>query len=34
MNDSLRKMVWFLVLWLSGVAAVTAVGFVIRTFLK
>lgn len=28
-----RKWLWFMGLWLAGVLAVTAVGFVIRLFL-
>lgn len=34
MNDSLRKVLWFIGLWLAGVGAVTAVGLVVRTSLN
>ncbi len=33
MNDSVRKVLWFIGLWLAGVGALTAVGLIIRTFL-
>jgi hypothetical protein len=31
--DGLRKLLWFAVLWLGGVAAVTVLAMIIRAFL-
>ncbi len=33
MNDGVRKALWFVGLWVAGVATVTAVGLVIRLVL-
>ncbi len=33
MNEGLRRILWFVAFWAMGVAAVLAVGLVIRAFL-
>ncbi|MDR6192897.1 hypothetical protein QE372_005231 [Agrobacterium pusense] len=34
MTDVIRKVAWFIGLWLAGVTAVVLIGFVIRSFLN
>jgi hypothetical protein len=34
MSENLRKGLWFVGLWIAGVASITVVGLLIRLFLK
>jgi hypothetical protein len=34
MNGTIRKTFWFVGLWLAGVGTVTALGLIIRAFLR